>query len=87
MEGGRFLPPDTFSTVRATLCGTTFTLKLGKVAEKIHVKSLIFCQTRGGGHPEPNSIFEEEKRGFSGTIALGTSWHFCQVTKTYKKIQ
>ena len=26
--------------------------------QKIHVKSLVFCQTES--NPEPNSIFEEE---------------------------
>ena len=64
MEEVRFLPPDTFSTVRATLCGTTFTLKLGKVAEKNYVKSLVFCQTGGGGTPNQTLFLKKKKKVF-----------------------
>ena len=35
----------------------------GKVAKKEEVKSVCVC-VGGGGHPEPNSIFEEEKKRF-----------------------
>ena len=50
------------------VCGTSFFFK-GRFHKKNHVKSVVFCQTGGGGgHPEPNSIFEEKKVFFRDHI-------------------
>ena len=68
VHSSRWLAPAPVVGALPQICEKQFFASKGRFQRKNLVKSLVIHQTGGrGGHPEPNSIFEEEKKDFSGT--------------------